>query len=111
MRQTVGEDLVYDVYGNRLFNDILWSMFMIFRIFMGDTALKDGTPIDIVLFERYGLQFGVPYACTMLFIFFGIFNLITAIFVENVMESARAKRQMARQEERVRVAQRLRALV
>lgn len=113
LRQTVGLDqiTVGDRYGTVLFSDMVWCIFMIFRVCMSDGALPDGTPLVGHLYEIYGVTFVIPYILTLLFIVFGIFNLITAVFVENVMESAKQKRQLTLVPERVRVAKKLRELV
>lgn len=114
LRQTVGEDQIRvdsGLYEAHLFDTVSWSMFNVFRCFTADCTLQDGTPIVVHLYEAYGWKFVFPYALIMLFITFGIFNLIMAIFVENVMESARQKRQLTETAERNRVCRSLRELI
>lgn len=113
LMQTVGQaDIVIDdQYNTVLFKGLIWSMFNVFRCFMSDGALPDGTPLLGHLEARYGSSFVVPYSFANLFLVFGIFNLIAAIFVENVMASARAKRELTEDGERVRVALALRNLL
>eukprot|EP00929_Paragymnodinium_shiwhaense_P002628 TRINITY_DN102938_c0_g1_i1.p1 TRINITY_DN102938_c0_g1~~TRINITY_DN102938_c0_g1_i1.p1 ORF type:complete len:959 (+),score=196.80 TRINITY_DN102938_c0_g1_i1:162-3038(+) len=113
LRQTVGEAQIRrdDGYETVLFSSVAWSMFTVFRLFMGDTSLADGTPLVAHLWERYTWYFGGPYAVFMLFIVFGIFNMVTAVFVENVIDSAQAKKQLVDEAERILVAQRLRSLI
>lgn len=112
-RHTIGGDRVAlgDVYGTVLFSDMMWSMFMIFRILMQDGALPDGTPIAGRLYELYGVGFMLPYMLCLLFAFFGIFNLMTALFVESVMDAAKQKQQVMAGPERLRIAQKLRELI
>jgi len=86
-------------------------MFNVFRCFMSDGVLVDGTPLVGHLEKKYGVLFVLPYTLVTLFIVFGIFNLIAAIFVENVIESAKAKRELAEESDRMRVAQTIRALL
>jgi len=113
MRELVGDDgvLINDAYGTVLWSDMAWSMFMIFRILMNDSSLPDGTPVVGRMYELYGVGFMIPYMLCLLFAAFGMFNLITALFVENVLEAAKQKRRLSVVQERVRVAQALRELV
>lgn len=113
LRQTIGEDRVsmHDEYDTVLFENVGWSMFSVFRCFTDDCTLPNGTPLAGHLYQMYGWKFVFPYCIIMLFITFGIFNLIMAIFVENVMESARQKRQLTESAERGRVCRKLRELV
>eukprot|EP00931_Biecheleriopsis_adriatica_P100251 TRINITY_DN7541_c0_g1_i5.p1 TRINITY_DN7541_c0_g1~~TRINITY_DN7541_c0_g1_i5.p1 ORF type:complete len:712 (-),score=100.05 TRINITY_DN7541_c0_g1_i5:8-2074(-) len=61
------------------------AMFTLFRCCTEGCAAYDGTPLTERLREKHGVVFTVPY----LFIFFGIslgvFNLVTAVFIDNVM--------------------------
>jgi hypothetical protein len=113
LRQTVGTSfhLIDDEYGTVLFGTMPWSMYNVFRMFLLDDPLANGTPLTQHLYHLYGPFFWLPYVLMILFINFGIFNLITAIFVENVTESAKQKRHLSREEDRVRVAQKLRSLI
>lgn len=112
MREFFGDGVgINDLYGTVLWSDMAWSMFMIFRILMSDSSLPDGTPVVGRMYELYGLRFMIPYMLGLLFIAFGLFNLITALFVENVLESAKQKKRLSIVSERVRVAQLLRELV
>jgi hypothetical protein len=114
LMQTVGNDDVDVGEGDSsilLFPSLMWSMFSIFRCFMSDGTLIDGTPLVGHLEAKYGVRFVLPYTFVTLFIVFGIFNLIAAIFVENVIESAKSKRELAEESDRMRVAQILRALL
>merc|ERR1719330_53176 len=113
LRQTVGEyrHEVHDQYGTILFSSVPWSMFMVFRCITTSCDLPDGTPLDGHLYEMYGLTFVVGYSLTIIFVIFGIFNLIAATFVENVMEAARQKRQLTSEDEAARVFTKLRQLV
>jgi len=113
MRQTVGERQIRmgDQYGTVLFHSVPWSMFQTFRCFTDDCTLADGTPLLAHLYELYGYTFIIPWALATLFVTFGVFNLIMAVFVENVQENAKMKRQLTREDERARVVSRMRELV
>lgn len=114
LRQTVGEDKVAikdDPYGTVLFSSVPWSMFIVFRCLTADCTLTDGSPLDGHMHALYGPIFMIPYAFVVIFVFFGLFNLIAATFVENVLEAARQKRQMNSDGEAIRVLTKLRQLV
>lgn len=114
LRQTVGEGQFYidgDSYRTPLFSSMAWSMFNVFRCFIGQCTLSDGTPIEVHLYQRYGASFVLPYSGCMIFTTFGIFNLIMAIFVENVQEAAKQKQMLFEESERARVWVKLRQLV
>lgn len=113
LRQTVGEDKVVmnDLYQTVLFKNMPWSMFMVFRCFTADCTLADGTSLVGHMYAMYGDVFMVSYSITIIFVQFGIFNLIAATFVESVMEAARQKRQLSGEEEGARVFIKLRQLI
>lgn len=73
--------------------------------------MSDGSSIIGHLFGLYGIPFLVIHSLTVIFVVFGIFNLIAATFVETVMEAARQKRQLTSEEEACRVFIKLRQLV
>merc|ERR1740123_1098454 len=78
-----------------LFQSLWRTMFYAFRCFLSDGTLVNGTSLVSILEERYGAIFSVPFLVCILFIVFGIFNIISAIFLENAIESARAKRELS----------------
>eukprot|EP00929_Paragymnodinium_shiwhaense_P009172 TRINITY_DN11322_c0_g1_i4.p1 TRINITY_DN11322_c0_g1~~TRINITY_DN11322_c0_g1_i4.p1 ORF type:complete len:519 (+),score=61.76 TRINITY_DN11322_c0_g1_i4:641-2197(+) len=90
LRQTVGaqEIAMNDQYDTVLFSSVPWTFFSVFRMFMGDDALPNGTPMGFFLQDRYGLMFVLPYTVSYLLIVFGVFNTIAATFVEAVIESS-----------------------
>eukprot|EP00443_Scrippsiella_acuminata_P091615 CAMPEP_0115521944 /NCGR_PEP_ID=MMETSP0271-20121206/79816_1 /TAXON_ID=71861 /ORGANISM="Scrippsiella trochoidea, Strain CCMP3099" /LENGTH=338 /DNA_ID=CAMNT_0002953209 /DNA_START=188 /DNA_END=1201 /DNA_ORIENTATION=- len=57
LRQTVGMEqiTVGDKYGTILFDSVLSSMFLVFRLCMSDADLPDGTPLIGHMQARYGL--------------------------------------------------------
>merc|ERR1711972_943033 len=88
-----------------------WSMFTTFRCFMSDCTGPDGTPIAGHLYELYGVFFVVPYSLMIMFIAFGVFNTVTAVFVENVIDSAQQRHLMLQEDEQRRVAHLLSKLI
>lgn len=113
LRQTVGEQnhVMRDEYSTVLFGTVPWSMFSVFRCFMSDCNLADGTPIAEHLYQLYGFVFVIPYFVCLLFIIFGIFNMVTAVFVENVIEAARQRQLTTKEVEQMRVGKLLNEFV
>jgi len=101
-------------YKSVLFGSVMRSMFTIFRCFTGDCSSPNGTPMIIPLWETIGPLLVIGYVFTFLFVTFGVFNLIMAIFVENTLEYARhneEKRTALVHKQHVRVARQLQQLV
>eukprot|EP00929_Paragymnodinium_shiwhaense_P114161 TRINITY_DN824_c0_g1_i2.p1 TRINITY_DN824_c0_g1~~TRINITY_DN824_c0_g1_i2.p1 ORF type:complete len:668 (-),score=104.77 TRINITY_DN824_c0_g1_i2:142-2016(-) len=70
------------------FNDVPRAMFTVFRCSFGDCTSLDGVPI----FEEVELKYGMAYSFAyFIFIFsmtIGLFNVISAIFVDATMAAA-----------------------
>merc|ERR1712098_451080 len=69
------------------FGSVPQSMFTIFRCFTDGCNAYDGTPLSEHLREEYGVVFVFSYVLTVMLVTFGLFNLIMAIFIENVTNS------------------------
>lgn len=65
------------------------SMFTAFRCFTSDCNDSEGRPIASTMGKMYGWQFTVPYILCVMFVTFGIFNLIIAIYIEATMTAAK----------------------
>jgi len=63
------------------------SWFTLFRCFTDGCAAYDGTPLSERLYDIYGVWWVVPYVFLFVGITLGLFNLIMAIFIDNVMAS------------------------
>merc|ERR1712157_115752 len=63
------------------------AMFTLFRCFTGGCDAYDGTPLHERLRNRYGAIFLIGYILVFLFVTIGIFNLIMAIFIDNVVQA------------------------
>eukprot|EP00929_Paragymnodinium_shiwhaense_P064365 TRINITY_DN3222_c1_g1_i1.p1 TRINITY_DN3222_c1_g1~~TRINITY_DN3222_c1_g1_i1.p1 ORF type:complete len:794 (-),score=107.64 TRINITY_DN3222_c1_g1_i1:152-2533(-) len=87
------------------------AMFTVFRCFAGDCSSPEGTPVALVLYDVYEVGFVFPYCLAFLFVTFGIFNMIVAIFVETVLEAARQKRRVAADQESILFGQQLQRLL
>jgi len=93
------------------FGKVPWAMLTLFMCFTDGCTASNGTPLSYHLFTEYGAPFMVSYMLGVLFVIIGLFNLIMAIFVDNVMESKRLHRQEERAMDRTSVEGRLRRIV
>jgi len=78
---------ILDMHG--LFSSIPRSMFTIFRCFSGDCSDDAGRSVLMLLTNAFGASFAVPYILCCMLVTFGIFNLITAVYVDNTLEAAK----------------------
>eukprot|EP00420_Gonyaulax_spinifera_P013589 CAMPEP_0197932720 /NCGR_PEP_ID=MMETSP1439-20131203/109036_1 /TAXON_ID=66791 /ORGANISM="Gonyaulax spinifera, Strain CCMP409" /LENGTH=315 /DNA_ID=CAMNT_0043555519 /DNA_START=101 /DNA_END=1045 /DNA_ORIENTATION=- len=77
-------------HGAQEFSTLSRSFFTVFRcIIAQDCTSEDGTPIFVAVSEHYWWGYGVIYCTVSLLITFGLFNIIVAIFVENIVAAAR----------------------
>merc|ERR1719330_1047871 len=80
-----------------LFNSVPQSMFTTFRCSFGDCTTLDGAPLFQHVQGDYGGWFSLFY-CLFVFSFtIGVFNVISAIFVESTMAAAMALEQGRKQ--------------
>mmetsp|Transcript_51759 Transcript_51759/g.160531 ORF Transcript_51759/g.160531 Transcript_51759/m.160531 type:complete len:304 (+) Transcript_51759:3-914(+) len=89
-------------------------MFTVFRCFTDGCSSVDGTPLAPYFYDTFGSTAIVCYMLVVLFVTFGLFNLIMAVFVESTIENARhddARRREARSDEHLRVARRLQEVI
>merc|ERR1712232_264287 len=91
MRQIVGHH-PSNIY-TASFDTLTNSMFTLFRCFTDGCTGVDGSPLMVHLAKQYGELFMICYMLVFLFVTIGLFNLIMAIFVDNVMESTRQRKQ------------------
>eukprot|EP00927_Polykrikos_kofoidii_P038333 TRINITY_DN3266_c0_g3_i1.p1 TRINITY_DN3266_c0_g3~~TRINITY_DN3266_c0_g3_i1.p1 ORF type:complete len:800 (+),score=118.95 TRINITY_DN3266_c0_g3_i1:86-2401(+) len=94
-----------------LFKTVPCAMFTVFRCLTGDCSSVDGTPLSVHLYRMYGGYFLVSYWAVSIFVTFGLFNLVMAIFVDSVMEAAQQKRENLQRDQSIRMAQALRKFV
>jgi len=66
------------------FSSLPKSMFTLFRCFTDGCDSYQGTPLTERLAAKWGSVFVAPYALVYLFVTFGIFNMIMAVFIDNV---------------------------
>ncbi|CAJ1418873.1 unnamed protein product [Effrenium voratum] len=77
------------------FSSIPAAMFTSFRCFTDGCAAFDGTPLQERLRKSsdFGGLFMLSYILLFLFVTIGIFNLIMAVFIDNVTDGSTKKRQ------------------
>jgi len=98
----------------QLFATVGRSMLTVFRCFVDGCSAQDGTPLAVHMYNTYGWWTAVIYGMSMLFVTFGLFNLIMAVFVENTMEVAKydeARRQRLKKKQSIEAAQSMQRLV
>ncbi|CAJ1405263.1 unnamed protein product [Effrenium voratum] len=75
------------------FSTIHNSMFTLFRCFTEACETYDGDPLPEQLFQRFGPAFHIPYIITTMLVTVGLFNLIMAVFIDNVTKSQNQRKQ------------------
>jgi len=101
-------------YRPQLFGSVPHSMLTAFRCFTDGCSSVDGTPLMVHLLQVYGTWLVSIYVLCTVFVTFGLFNLIMAIFVESTREVARhddRRSREARREADIRAAQQLQHLI
>jgi hypothetical protein len=110
LRKTMGDS--DDHYAKHdSFETVSKSMFTLFRCFTDGCTAYDGTPLQVHLFNYYGAGFMFPYMLVNLFVMMGIFNLIMAIFIDNVMEESVHRKQKERGDSAAQMELNLKELV
>jgi len=72
-----------------LFRSLEMSMMTIYRCVTGDCGTSSGSPLLLLLLDEYGAVFVIPWVLCMMVITFGLFNLISAIYIENTLAAAK----------------------
>jgi len=85
--------------GAELFVDVPTSFFTLFRCIVS-TECSDlsGRPIFALVSRAYGWGYGLFFCVVQLLMAFGLFNVIVAIFIENVLAGARTNDQLMKRE-------------
>eukprot|EP00928_Gymnodinium_smaydae_P018327 TRINITY_DN16982_c0_g1_i2.p1 TRINITY_DN16982_c0_g1~~TRINITY_DN16982_c0_g1_i2.p1 ORF type:complete len:602 (-),score=119.15 TRINITY_DN16982_c0_g1_i2:7-1812(-) len=87
-RETLGKQQKDSIY--EMFDSVPRSMFTTFRCSFGDCNTKTGSPLFEHVTDEYGGVFSLMYSFFIFTISIGIFNVISAIFVESTMHAAAA---------------------
>jgi len=91
LRETLG-NLADEGHGNGVenFSSLSASLFTSFRCLVsGDCTTEDGKPIFLLVSKAYGFGFALLYCFASVFMTFGLFNVIVAIYVENAVAAAK----------------------
>mmetsp|Transcript_62789 Transcript_62789/g.132602 ORF Transcript_62789/g.132602 Transcript_62789/m.132602 type:complete len:927 (-) Transcript_62789:118-2898(-) len=102
------------LYGEEFFSSVRNSMFTVFRWMLGDFTTSGGRNMVVAFSVGYGAQFQVMFSSWMIIVTFGLFNIITAVFVENTLSGLKhndMKRKQMRNYERKFVHQKLTQLL
>jgi len=105
---------IHYLYGEEFFGTLRESMFTTFRFMVGDFSTRGGKSLIIYLSEGYGMQFDLAFMSFMVLMLFGVFNIITAIFVDSTIAGLKhndVKRKHMKMYERKYVKQKLRVLL
>lgn len=111
---TLNPSSVDDIDRERLFGSVLASMFTVYRCFMGECITEGGAPIVALLAKSKGWPFILCYLGFSVFVQFGLFNLIVAIYIESTLTAARIneeKEQAQRHRESLRIARHTKELL
>jgi len=104
LARSVPADLDVDYFGN-----VPLAMFTVFRCLVGECSDGAGRSLLAMYSTDFGVPFNIAYVASVIFIVFGVFNLIFAIYVEATMTAAKSHKMGNRQEE-VKVARSAREL-
>lgn len=72
------------MFGEEFFGSVGISMFTCFRFMLGDYSSRAGVSISVTFAQEFGAGFMVAYVAWMIVVIFGLFNIITAIFVDTL---------------------------
>eukprot|EP00929_Paragymnodinium_shiwhaense_P021477 TRINITY_DN14001_c0_g2_i2.p1 TRINITY_DN14001_c0_g2~~TRINITY_DN14001_c0_g2_i2.p1 ORF type:complete len:673 (+),score=81.20 TRINITY_DN14001_c0_g2_i2:67-2019(+) len=93
-REAFGNGRVQDVH--EYFKSVPRSMFTMFRCSFGDCSSERGTPIFEHVQNHYGLSYSFLYFIFVFSVTIGLFNVISAIFVEATLAAATSMRHKAK---------------
>jgi len=79
------EGRLHWLYGEEFFGTVWLSMFTTFRFMLGDYSSRKGVSLAIVLGQGYGPAFHLMFGIGMILCVFGLFNIVTAIFVDSTI--------------------------
>jgi len=102
---------IHWLYGEEYFGSVKMSMFTAFRFMIGDFTSGAGQSMIVAFSQGYGDVFLLVYVGGMIAAIFGLFNIITAIFVDSTISGLKhndVKRKYAEQYECIYVRQKLR---
>jgi hypothetical protein len=87
---------IHKLLGEEFFSSVRESMFTVFRCLISDCTTTAGENLVVHLSKGYGVLFQVVYGFGMTVIIFGVFNVITAIFVDATVSGMKTDHQRRR---------------
>jgi len=102
------------LFGEEYFGTLSKSMFTVFRCMIGDCTTRSGRALAVELSKGFGVKFDLYYSLCMVAAIFGLFNVVTALFVESTLSALKyneLQRKKARQYETHWVQQKLEILI
>jgi len=97
-RETLGH-MASEGHGAENFSTVGLSFFTVYRCFVaGECTDTQGRPIFALVSKHYGWYHGFAYCAVLIFMSFGLFNVIVAIFVENVLAGAKTNDQIMKRQ-------------
>lgn len=78
---------------HREFQSMTASMATLFRCFTEGCATYEGAPLTEKLRETYGMAIYIFYGLAYIFVTVGVFNLIMALFIDNVSQTQHERKQ------------------
>ena len=76
---------LHEVYGEAYFGSVPQAMFTMFRCMIGDCTTEPGGSLAVYMSAGFGIKFYIIYCVGMIAITFGLFNIITAVFVDSTI--------------------------
>jgi hypothetical protein len=98
------------LYGDEYCSTVIGCSFTVFRCMIGDCSSKGGHSLPAHLSAGYKLRFDIVYVFGMIILIFGLFNVITAVFVESTMRGLAAQDTRIKRQEKYHVKHVKRAL-
>ncbi|CAE7809958.1 unnamed protein product [Symbiodinium sp. CCMP2456] len=108
------EDVELQDVIDRYCGSVMDCQFTVFRCMLGDCTTAKGANLVAIFSKDFGPAFNFVYCLGMVVVFFGLFNVITAIFVEATLKGLKesdAQMKYARLHESSFVVEKMRALV
>merc|ERR1711933_330976 len=76
---------IHHIVGEEFFGSIPTAMFTVYRCMIGDCTSAGGHSIVVHLSKGYGFTFYITYCVAMIVAICGLFNIVTALFVESTL--------------------------
>jgi len=102
--------ITHRLYAAEYCPTVISCSFTVFRCIIGDCSSRGGQSLPAHFSAGYGLTFDFAYGFGMVVLIFGLFNVITAVFVESTMKGLAAQDSIVKRQKKYRVTHVKRAL-